>query len=181
MSRTITDANPMSLPPLRYGSGLLLAALAMACATAARAGEVRQAVKARPGELVLVRSVPTRIADRPAPPGRALLIDPTPRREVAAALGSGQRGGELTDAEYAALDSGPAPRGLSTLQTQTAALSRNLGNGDGATRTRAGSVGGTLSPLGAVGASARGAGEQVRQALSALPFPTAPTGQPGGG
>ncbi|TKA91177.1 hypothetical protein FAZ79_01115 [Guyparkeria sp. SB14A] len=42
----------------------------------------RAAVEARPGEIVLQRAVPTRHAARAQPPGRALLIDPSPRSEM---------------------------------------------------------------------------------------------------
>ncbi len=92
---------------MRYGypSGaawLLLAAASGAVPSAAASG-ARQGVKPAGGEMVLLRAVPARPAYRMAPPGMALIVDPSPKNELARALGTGAAAapGELSDDEYA--------------------------------------------------------------------------------
>lgn len=51
------------------------------------AADAQQAVKARPEDSVLLRNVSTHPTHRPAPPGMALMVDPSPRYEIARALG----------------------------------------------------------------------------------------------
>jgi hypothetical protein len=51
------------------------------------AADAQQAVKTRPGDIVLLRNVSTRPAYRLAPPGMALMVDPSPRHEIARTLG----------------------------------------------------------------------------------------------
>ncbi|MBT2144474.1 MULTISPECIES: hypothetical protein [unclassified Rhodanobacter] len=51
------------------------------------AADAQQAVKARPGDVVLLADVSTRPAHHPAPPGMALMVDPSPRYGIARALG----------------------------------------------------------------------------------------------
>ncbi|HZY32847.1 MAG TPA: hypothetical protein VFE75_03705 [Rhodanobacter sp.] len=63
---------------------LMLGALLPASLLAA---DAQQAVKARPGDIELLRNVSTRPAHHPAPPGMALMVDPSPRHEIARALG----------------------------------------------------------------------------------------------
>jgi hypothetical protein len=67
------------------------------------AADAHQAAKARPGDIVLLRNVSTRPAYRPAPPGMALMVDPSPRRETVRALSTE----ELSDADYTSLDATP--------------------------------------------------------------------------
>lgn len=64
----------------------------------------------KPGEIVVLRDVPPRIAYRPAPPGIPVLVDAGPEEEVLGALGVSGGGlalvegiGELTDHEIAAV------------------------------------------------------------------------------
>lgn len=158
---------------------LLIGAAASQCALASGA---RQGVKAQPGEIVLLRDVSARPAYRPAPPGMALIADPSPRKEVGAALGVGGMS-ELSDDDYASMGSG---------------MSSSLASGHGQTtveRVTNGMVGGTLGrvtggdgmlsggqmsraiggPMGAVGGATRGIGDQVRGALAQFPL-----GQPAG-
>ena len=149
------------------------------------AAGARQGVKPRPGEIVLLRDVSTRPAYRPAPPGLALIADPSPKSELQHVLGTHSRTGldELADDEYAALDGG---------------LSATANAGQGTTVERVidsavgGTIGGTLGrnglvsgqglgraiggPMGAVGNATRGIGSQITSALSQFP-----TTQPGGG
>src|SRR5690554_6088262 len=68
----------------------------------AQAADARAGVHARHGEMTLLRDVHARHAYRPAPKGIALIVDPTPNREMNQALGTG----EMSDADFAALSSG---------------------------------------------------------------------------
>ncbi len=160
--------------------GLLLA---FGASGAAQASGARQGVKARPGEIVLLRDVPTRPAYRMHPPGRALIVDPSPRRELAAALGGGDGIDELDEDAYASIDSAmerpaSAHAGQTTVERVTSGmvgttLGHAMGEGgmlSGAQLAR--TIGG---PMGAVGGATRGIGDQVRGALAQFPL-----GQPAG-
>ncbi|HDS1122768.1 TPA: hypothetical protein QDZ60_000006 [Stenotrophomonas maltophilia] len=166
------------------GLAASLALALLAVATAAGASGARQGVKAQPGEIVLLRDVAARPAYRMAPPGIALIADPKPQREIAAALGSGDPASgmdELNDADYAGMGAGhftpPAAAGGTTVERVTQqALGSTLGrNGDGMVGS---SLGGAMSgPLGAVGNSTRGIADTVRGALGQFPLQgTAPAG-----
>ena len=164
---------------MRYGYPLAMAVLlAAGCALAPEAGAsgARQGVKPAPGEMVLMRAVPARAADRMAPPGQALIVDPSPKNELAKALGTG----ELSDDEYASLGAGLAGGsaqsggGRTTVERVTgAAVSGNLRrlSGDdgvlGSTSGLARTIGG---PMGTVGNVTRGIGDQVRGALAQMPL-----------
>lgn len=169
----------------QYVGRLLLVASVIALPTMAQASGARQAVTARPGEMVLLRDVPVRPAYRPAPPGEALIADPSPRREVAAALGTPASGmDELGDDEFAGLGATPATttvavRGPTTVERVThGALSGavgRLGSNDGVLGGN--QIGAAVSgPLGAVGSATGGIGDTVRGALAQFPL-----GRPGGG
>ncbi|HBK45004.1 MAG TPA: hypothetical protein DDZ67_00925, partial [Xanthomonadaceae bacterium] len=80
----------------------LLLVVLIAVPLAAQASGARQGVTRQPGEIVLLRDVSARPAYRPAPPGVALIADPSPRREVGQMLGLS----ELSDDDYAAMGSG---------------------------------------------------------------------------
>ncbi|HCR33000.1 MAG TPA: hypothetical protein DIV57_06475 [Stenotrophomonas sp.] len=158
--------------------------LALACPLAAAASGARQGVKAQPGEIVLLRDVAARPAYRMAPPGMALIADPKPQHEIAAALGSG--GGssgmdELSDDDYAGLGAGQtgrmaAPGGTTVERVTHQALGGTLGrSSDGALGGN--NLGGAMSgPLGAVGNTTRGIGDTVRGALAQFPLGAAPQG-----
>lgn len=96
---------------------LSLASVALAATFwpgAASAAGSRAAVDAKPGEIVLLRSVPSRHAARSMPPGRALLIDPSPKSEMEQGLSHL----EISPASYgqvaAGAGNGPvAPGGMS--------------------------------------------------------------------
>ncbi len=158
----------------------LLATLAMALLSvgaSASASGARQGVKAQPGEIVLLRDVSARPAYRMAPPGMALIADPKPQREIAAALGAGAPANgtdELSDEDYAGMGAGQAatataPAGTTVERVTQQALGGTLGrHGDGMVGS---SLGGAMSgPLGAVGNSTRGIGETVRGALGQFPL-----------
>lgn len=140
------------------------------------AADAHRAVQPKPGEIVVVRNVGTRPAYRPAPPGQALIANPSPQHELDAALGTG----ELSEADYAGLDASNAPRAQHTtverLVGQT--LGSSLGAGPGARNgTRANGISSVMAaPMGAITQSGRGIGSQVQGALSQLPGMTAPNG-----
>lgn len=160
---------------------LLLPCVAMVCAQAHAAG-ARTGVHATHGEMTLLRDVSSRHAVRQAPPGMALIVDPTPNRQLMPAL----PGGELSDADFLALDTGHQPSGTMRPSGGIAApvthvLTTTLGGGPNARGAsgvhNAGSLGAaTGAVMGAVGSTTRGIGGHITGALSQLPF-----GQPAPG
>lgn len=162
---------------------VLLGVLVLLATTgAAQASGARQGVKAQPGEIVLLRDVAARPAYRMQPPGMALIADPSPRRELASALGAGGMD-ELSDADYATMDAGLANTGVSGHSVTT--VERVTSGMVGGTLGRAVGDGGPLSggqlsrtiggPMSAVGGATRGIGDHVRGALAQFPL-----GQPAG-
>ena len=156
-------------------------ALVAAMGTAQASG-ARQGVKAKPGEIVLLRDVSTRPAYRPAPPGMALIADTSPSKELGGALGPGSMD-ELGDADYAALGSGMVDpqhqvQGQTTVERVTGGMvGSTLGRVSGEDGMLSGSrlsqtIGG---PMGTVSRATGGIGEQVRGALAQFP-----RGQPAG-
>lgn len=158
-------------------------ALLLAVSGVAQASGARQGVKAQPGEMVLLRDVSARPAYRMQPPGMALIADPSPRKELGSALGAGGMD-ELSDADYADMQSGLADAGMAGHGHTT--VERVTGGVVGGTLGRVTGDGGPLSggqlsraiggPMGAVGGATRGIGDQVRGALAQFPL-----GQPAGG
>lgn len=147
----------------------LCVAAALACLPlAGLAADAHRAVKAVPGDMVLLRNVSARPADRMAPPGMALIVSPSPRPEITAALGAQ----ELSDSDYASL--GATPSSTARLQSTTVgrALAGTLARGTGGNPTVAGNgVSNTVAtPLGAVGNATAGIGDQVRGALAQFPL-----------
>ncbi|WP_305804709.1 hypothetical protein [Stenotrophomonas sp. YIM B06876] len=162
----------------------VVVALAMSSWTAQASG-ARQGVKAQPGEIVLLRDVSARPAYRPAPPGMALIVNPSPRRELGQSLGVGTGMDELGDDDYATLGSS---LGDTQPQTQTT-VERVTGNALNGALGRVTGEGGALSggqlsqaiggPMGAVTGATRGIGDQVRGALAQFPL-AQPAAGPGG-
>lgn len=147
----------------------------------ASAAGSRSGVQPAPGEMVLLRDVNARTAYRPAPPGLALLVDPTPNRELEAGTGTG----ELGDADFAAISTGQrfgAPGPVATVdRTVEGALAAGPGSGAASQGGMMGGdgFGGAVSgPLGAVGSATRGIGHQVTGALSQFPLGQKPGGGP---
>lgn len=155
-------------------------ALLVALPATVLASGARQGVKAQPGEMVLLRDVSARVAYRPAPPGMALIAEPSPKREVGTALGVSTGMDELSDDEYAAMGSG-----LTQAQAQQTTVELVTGTAVTGTLGRATGDGGVLSgnqlgqaiggPMGAVSGATRGIGDQVRSAFAQFPL-----GQPAG-
>lgn len=146
---------------------LALASLALAgLPVAGHAADAHRAVGAKPGDIVLLRNVPTRPAARPAPPGMALMVSPSPQPEVVASLESG----ELSDDDIARLGAAPSPAAqVRSMVGRPLDLALVRGSGGDAV---AGHVAGSAvaGPMGAVGSATRGIGDQVQGALEQLPF-----------
>jgi len=147
----------------------------------AAAAEARTGVHPRHGEMVLLRDVNARHAYRPVPPSVALIVDPTPTRELHRALGTG----ELSDADFAAISSGQslgAAGPAATVERSIGgALAAGLGTGGvkhGGAMSGDGFGNGASGPLGTVGTTTRGISNQVNSALSQLPFGQKPGGGP---
>jgi hypothetical protein len=144
------------------------AAFAFAFALPGHAADAHRAVQAQPGDIVVLRNVSTRPADRLAPPGMALMVSPSPRPEITASLGAH----ELSDEDFARLDAAPSH----AAQLPSAAVGRTLdtmlvrSSGSGITVAGNGVSNTMAAPVGAVGDAARGMGHQVQGALSQLPF-----------
>lgn len=158
---------------------ITLAAAALVPGVALAAGS-RTGVQPNPGEMVLLRDVNARHAYRPVPPSVALIVDPTPNREVHGTLGTG----ELSDADFAAISSGQrlgtAAPASTVGQSVGNAMAAGLGTGQvkhGA-MTGDGFGGATSGPMGAVTGATRGIGNHVTGALSQFPFGQKPGGGP---
>lgn len=134
---------------------------------AGRAADAHRAVAAKPGDIVLLRTVSTRPAARPAPPGMALMVSPSPQPEILASLGSG----ELSDQDIAQMGASPSA-GAQPQSTVARTLDGMLVRGNGGTTTVAGNgMSNTVAaPVGAVGNATRGLTDQVQGALSQLPL-----------
>ncbi|MET0329616.1 MAG: hypothetical protein ABW163_12735 [Luteimonas sp.] len=163
--------------PIQTGLILILALPCLALATgAAHAAGARAGVHATPGEMVVLRDVSARHAVRQAPPGIGLIVDPTPNRQLMPSL----PGGELSDADFLALDTGQQVQGAMRGNGGIAApvvqvLAGTLGGGtnarDASGLQGAGTLGAaTGGPLGAVGNATRGIGGHITGALSQMPF-----------
>lgn len=159
---------------------LLLLVSLLGYVAQAQAGDARIGVHAKHGEMVLLRNVDARHAYRPAPPGIALIVDPTPTREVQTVHQAGALTGELTDDDFATMVGGTTPR----IAEATQAIGSVLGaTTDGSTNTRidnsgVAGMGALSSPLGAVGGVTGGIGASVKGALSQFPLGTKPGGGP---
>lgn len=154
---------------------LAVVAVIVLAPAAALAQGIRTAVKANPGEIVLTRNVPTRIAYRqPVSPGMALLINPMPNQQINSALGLGT--GELSDADVAGLSATPRS-GNSTAVANAVnnALAGSVGShADGNSIPMTGNVAG--GSMGAIGNATSGIGGQVTGALSQIPMVSMPAG-----
>lgn len=166
----------------RHPRLIVVLMLAVALPQVAQASGARQGVKAKPGEMVLLRDVSARHAYRPAPPGVALIADPTPNRELSSMLGTPSGMDELSDDDYAALGSSLGdvhhPQQTTVERVTGTAITGTLGRVTGGEGVLSGgqlsqTIGG---PMGAVGNATRGVGDQVRGALAQFPL-----GQPAGG
>ena len=146
------------------------ATLALLSTHGARAGDARQSVKARQGEIVLLRAVSTRLATRMQPAGMALLVDPRPNRELKSVLGASS---ELDDLQIGALIADPV---RATTPRFGGAMTQALGaipNRSVRSATAGGAASG-MAPVGAVGQATRALGITMQQALRAIPVPSGP-------
>ena len=175
----------MSLSARAVFGAAIVAALFASTPFAADASGARRSDKHQHGEIVVLRQVHSRHAYRSQPPGMAVIVDPSPRRELAHALGTG----ELTDAEYAALGAGNGVHPIAGPTTVERMTSHGLGNPLSALTSGSGpvsgaSISGSISgPIGAVHGATSGIADRVNGALAQFPVLGQPAaqGNPAGG
>ncbi|QAU24115.1 hypothetical protein EO087_09030 [Dyella sp. M7H15-1] len=132
--------------------------------------------KAGPGDIVLIRNVAARPADRnPIAPGMALMVNASPNPQLNNSLNGG--GGEMSDSEIADLTASVSARGASPGQSSmqrslNAALGINTGgNSAGAANNGVSNVVGSPGPGGAAATitdNTRAIGDQVTSAVSQI-------------
>jgi hypothetical protein len=140
----------------------------------------RVAQKAQPGEIVLIRNVATRPADRnPTAPGLALMVSASPNPQLGNAI-QGTGNGEITDQEIddltAGIGSGARASGQgSGTHSFNPDLAQNTGgnnaaaaNGNNTNSLTAG--GGAGAATGAVVDSTRNISDQITNTLSQMPM-----------
>jgi hypothetical protein len=152
--------------PLMAGCALVL--LVLAWASPAQAGDARKSVKAKPGEIVVLRTVSTRHATRMQPPGVALLVDPKPNRELEAALG---KGSELGDADIAALSATPVRRATQHLGSTLTQVLAAPPTANTRQVSRDGAAPGS-NPASTVGQVTGSIAGTLQQAMGAIPVPS---------
>lgn len=137
----------------------------------------RVAQKAKPGEIVLIRNVAARPADRPpTAPGMALMVSGSPNPQLVNTLTGSHGAGEITDAEIADLNAGPAAASIPVQNGVQRSLNAALGTNTGGNSAGAVSSNGMSNTLsaptagGAVADSTRNIGDQVTGALSQIPM-----------
>lgn len=162
---------PTATLTYRSPGAILLACGVLAIAPSTRAADAHRGVQAAPGEIVMLRNVAARPAYRSAPPGMALIVNPSPRQELSHALGTD----ELSETDYAELDATSATGSGGHNTTVEQMLGRTLGSSVGGASARGGVAGGNgfgqmiAGPTGTLGGTAGGIGHQVQGALSQLP------------
>jgi hypothetical protein len=157
-------------------AGSWLALGMMVLSTPAIAADAHKAVEVQHGEIVVLRNVSARPAYRQAPPGMALIVNPSPRHELDGALNTG----ELSDGDYASLNATTPAGNRGTHDTTVGRVTRNALGGSVGARADAGNGFSHLiaAPTGGVGRATGGIGNQVQGALSLLPglAPSSPAG-----
>ena len=135
------------------------------------------AQKAGPGDIVLIRNVAARPADRnPTAPGLALMVNPSPNPQLSNSLSGGGNTGEMTDTEIADLTAGISSGNGSNGQSMQRSLNAALGVNNGGNSAGAASngvsnlVGGPAGAAGSVTDSTRSIGDQVTNAVSQIPM-----------
>jgi hypothetical protein len=155
------------------GMMAIVMAPAIALADGAHVGQ-----KAGPGDIVLIRNVATRPADRnPIAPGMALMVNASPNPQLNNSLNGGD--GEMSDNDIADLTASVSARNASSGQSSmqrslNAALGINTGgNNAGAANNGVSNVVGGPGPGGAAAGIAdntRAIGDQVTNAVSQIPM-----------
>lgn len=133
----------------------------------------RVAQKAKPGEIILIRNVAARPADRPpTAPGMALMVSASPNPQLGNAITGSGGPGEITDAEIADLNAGPRAGGMSVVSNTQRSLGVAMGTNTGGTTVSNNGVSNTVSAPagGAVADSTRNIGDQVTNAISQIPL-----------
>jgi len=134
----------------------------------------RVAQNPKPGEIIVVRNVATRPADRPpTAPGMALMVSASPNPQLVNTLTGGNGTGEIADADIANLNSGPGAGSVSIQSSVQHSLGVALGSagGNGAAVSSNGLSNTVSAPLsgGAIADGTRNIGDQVTGALTQMP------------
>ena len=155
-------------------SALALTPLA-SFADGARVGQ-----KAQPGEIVLIRNVATRPADRnPTAPGLALMVSTSPNPQLGNAI-QGSGNGEITDQEIDDLTAGiglgarASGQGSGTQRSFNPDLAQNTGGNSASAAngnsTNSLTAGGGSGATGAVVDTTRNISDQITNSLSQMPL-----------
>jgi hypothetical protein len=160
---------------------LIASALALALTPfVSFADGARVAQKAQPGEIVLIRNVATRPADRnPTAPGMALMVSASPNPQLGSAiLGSGN--GEISDQEIDDLTAGiglgarASGQGNANQRSFNPSLAQNNGGNNAAAATgnstNSLTAGGGAAATGSVVDSTRNISDQITGSLSQIPM-----------
>ncbi|GLQ98357.1 hypothetical protein [Dyella mobilis] len=135
------------------------------------------AQKAGPGDIVLIRNVAARPADRnPTAPGLALMVNTSPNPQLNSAINGDGGLGEMTDSEIAGLTSNAGASAGSSNQNNvqhalTSALGVNSGGSTGTANNGVSNlVSGASGAAGAVTDNTRNIGDQITNAMSQMPM-----------
>lgn len=148
--------------------------------TPVQAADAHKAVQAQHGEIVMLRNVSARPAYREASPGTALIVNPSPRRELDGALDTG----ELSDDDYANLNATASTGSHRAHGTTVERITDNALGGSVGTRASAGGVTSNgfsnviAAPMSGIGRATGSIENQVQGALSLMPgfSPPSPPG-----
>ena len=138
----------------------------------AQAADAHVGVHPGKGEMVLLRDVSARPAYRPAPPGIALIVDPTPNREINASLGTG----EMSDDEFAGMATGQIGANGAQASLPARIVDRALGGSVGGLAGANGSLSGdgiargVGGVTGTLGGATRSIAPTITGALSQFPL-----------
>jgi hypothetical protein len=135
------------------------------------------AQKAQPGDIVLIRNVATRPADRnPTAPGMALMVNPSPNPQLTNSLGGSGNTGEMTDTEISDLTAGVSSGHGNSGQSMQRSLNTAVGVNDGGNSAGAANngvsnvVGGPAGVAGSITDGTRNVSDQVTSAVSQIPM-----------
>lgn len=159
MGECSTNTRRVLLVMLTGATGALL--LSLAGPKPSCAAGTKYQVDAEPGDMVVQRTVSARPAARPMPPGKALMLEMGPEREIRSGLGAL----ELTDAEYAGVSSGRAGASPASNGLVGAEVRNSLRQMSGSLNGPAGQAG-TAGIAGSVRAATGGIDRTVKDALA---------------
>lgn len=169
------EHDAVSLPPSLLRGGVVLLVLLLATGIdlpAAKAAGARTGGEAMPGEIVLIRDVPKRVAYHNKPDAQAVLLDVGPEEDVEAALGQG----ELNDLEFATVtvpaNPAQARQSITSPTNELAQDATGAGQLSGAALGIQGTTSSMASSLGSIAGHVTGVtagiGRQVTDSLASM-------------